>query len=871
MERSWPQNRRFDDRAERLQALTAALSEPLTPSEVAEVVVAEGLDALHARAGFVAQLSQAEDELLLIHAKGYTRPLLELYQRLPLSLMTPTTAAVLEGDLVIVRSRDELAQRFPQLLPELNSPHQAWAAAPLMLEGRALGALSLAFTEAHPLEEDAAFILSLARQCAQALERSRLWGQLKVARSRLEAVLQQMPAGVLIVETPSGKLLLGNAQVERIFQRRFPTGAEREQYFDLKGFHKDGRPYRTEEWPLARAMARGEVVTDEEIRIQRGDGSMGTLRVSAGPIRDPAGRIVASAVTFHDITERKRAEDALQLLARASREFSSHLEFQKTLETAAKVAVPTLADYCYVDIVEEGRLVRAGSAHYSQEKADWLKQDRYPPGPGQREHPVMIALRSEQPVLVDPFEPVMEGAAVDAEHFQLMQKLRPGASLSVPLIARNRTLGVLTLVMSDSGRHYGQDEIHLAEELARRCALAVDNARLFREAQDSSRLKDEFLATVSHELRTPLTPLIGWLDLLRGDNLSGTDRKLGLDTIERNVRKLLSLVDDMLDVSRIITGQLAVTLQPASLSEVIEGAIEAVRGSAQTRRISITVSLAPGPSWVLGDKKRLQQIVWNLLANAIKFTPPGGKVELTLTTEGDQARVDVRDTGEGIPPDFLPYLFDRFRQADGTPTRRHGGLGLGLAIVRHLVELHGGTVLAESKGVGQGALFTVRLPLREAPPTVVEPPLPDDAFSDTTAGTGALKERRVLVVAEPSEAGEDVARLLRQEGAEVRLATCAGALEELSKFKPHVLVSDVTTPGEDGALIARVRALGARRGGNVPAVALTPVATAEERVRALRAGFQSHVPKPVKAQELTVVVGSLAGPLRKRRSKASPS
>jgi PAS domain S-box-containing protein len=870
MDRPWPQPRRLDDRAERLQALTAALSEPLTPSEVAEVVVAEGLDALNARAGFVATLSPSEDELLLIHAKGYARPLLEHYQRQPLHSETPAIQAVQESALVLVQSREELAKRFPKLKEELHGPHQCWAAAPLLLEGRALGALSLSFSVQHPLEEDADFILSLARQCAQALERSRLYGQLKVTRGRLEAVLQQMPAGVLIVEAPSGKLLLGNAQVERIFQRRFPAGAEREQYFDLKGFHKDGRPYRTEEWPLARAMARGEVVTDEEIRIQRPDASWGTLRVSAGPIRDPAGRIVAGAVTFHDVTDRKRAEDALQLLARAGREFSSHLDYQKTVETAAKVAVPALADYCVIDIMEDGRLIRAASAHHHPEKAEWLKQDHHPPGPAMRDHPVMMALRSEQTVLMETFD---ENAALDPAQLELFRKLRPGATLFVPLTARHRTLGVLTLVMSDSGRHYIQDDIHLAEELARRCALALDNARLFREAQASGRLKDEFLATVSHELRTPLTPLIGWLDLLRSDNLSTSDRKLGLDTIERNVRKLLGLVDDMLDVSRIITGNLAINLQPSSVTEAIEAAVETARTSAQTRRITITASLEPGVGWVLGDKTRLQQIVWNLLANAIKFTPAGGKVELTLMREGDQARIDVRDTGEGIPPDFLPYLFDRFRQADGTPTRRHGGLGLGLAIVRHLVELHGGTVAAESAGVGQGALFTVRLPVHDGPRPSQEPVLAPASVAGAEAlvpSGVALKERRVLLVADKQEAVEEIAQMLRQEGAEVRTIGCAGAVDELPRFKPHVLISDVNTP-DDSTMLARIRALGARKGGNVPAVALTPGATAEERVRALRAGFQTHVPKPVKLQELTVVVGSLCGPVKKRRTpKSSP-
>jgi signal transduction histidine kinase len=281
----------------------------------------------------------------------------------------------------------------------------------------------------------------------------------------------------------------------------------------------------------------------------------------------------------------------------------------------------------------------------------------------------------------------------------------------VPLLVRNRVLGALALTTAATGRRFEPDDFRLAQELARRAGLAIENAQLYREVQDASRLKDEFLATVSHELRTPLTSILGWLHLLR----EGTPDQVAraIDTVERNAKTQARIVDDILDVSRFINGQLRLELEHVNLADILKGSIENVRPAAAARRIDISATFAPDAEATV-DPARLQQIAWNLLSNALKFTPKGGQIEVRLERDGADVILRVSDNGQGIKTDFLPHVFERFRQGDSTPRREYGGLGLGLAIVRHLVELHGGRVTAESAGEGLGSVFTVVLPVAPA-------------------------------------------------------------------------------------------------------------------------------------------------------------
>lgn len=387
-------------------------------------------------------------------------------------------------------------------------------------------------------------------------------------------------------------------------------------------------------------------------------------------------------------------------------------------------------------------------------------------------------------------------------------------------------------------------------------------------AEQANRLKDEFLATVSHELRTPLNHMLGWILLLRGGRLAPDKAAEALDTIERNARAQNRLVDDLLDVSRIVTGKLQLHIQSVVPAQVIEAAVASARPAAEARGVRLEVILDSRPGVISGDPDRLQQIVWNLVSNAIRFTPKGGRVQVRLERARSHIEILVSDTGEGIQPEFLPQVFDRFSQADSSFRRRHGGLGLGLAIVRHLVELHGGEVSASSPGLGQGATFTVRLPLTVMHRTAPVPELPEISVQSRTAveGLQRLDGVRVLVVDDEAEARLLLATILTQNGAEARTAgSMLEAISSLDTWAPDVLVSDIGMPNGDGYdLIRRVRQLNAATGRWLPAVALTAYAHTEDRMRALAAGFQMHVTKPVEPRELLRVIASLTGRLIQR-------
>jgi PAS domain S-box-containing protein len=382
-----------------------------------------------------------------------------------------------------------------------------------------------------------------------------------------------------------------------------------------------------------------------------------------------------------------------------------------------------------------------------------------------------------------------------------------------------------------------------------------------RQAEEASRLKDEFLATVSHELRTPLNSISGWAGLLRGGAVSGEQTERALETIERSARSQNQLINDLLDVSRIITGKMRLDVGPVRLGSVIEAAVESVRPSAEAKEIRLGALLDPAAGMISGDAERLQQVVWNLLSNAIKFTQKGGRVQVRLERVDSHVEITVADNGQGIKPEFLPHVFDRFRQEEGGTGRQHGGLGLGLAIVRHLVELHGGTVRVDSAGLNQGAIFTVALPI--IPIRMAEPNGKREAGYDRAAALEKLPSiggARVLLVDDDADGRELVEAMLAQGGAETRTAgSVAEALAMLDEWRPDALISDIGMPGEDGyVLIEKLRALERERGGGrLMAIALTAYARFEDRLRALSAGYQSHVTKPVDTAELLTVVASL--------------
>jgi signal transduction histidine kinase/CheY-like chemotaxis protein len=379
------------------------------------------------------------------------------------------------------------------------------------------------------------------------------------------------------------------------------------------------------------------------------------------------------------------------------------------------------------------------------------------------------------------------------------------------------------------------------------------------DAEAANRVKDEFLSTLSHELRTPLTSIIGWTSLMRSGQVRGEVQAQALETIERNARIQSRLIDDLLDLSRIISGKLLLDTREVELSAVVSDSIDVVRPAANAKGIRLTYECEPGAKTVSGDSARLQQVAWNLLSNAVKFTPDGGEVSVRLTSDGARVRLTVSDTGKGIGPEFLPHVFDRFRQADSATTRAYGGLGLGLAIVRHLTELHGGTVAAESAGEGRGAAFSVTFPLAQAPACACSAGGTADASAHNVVRAEGLAGVRVLVVDDELDTRKLISTVIAQSGAEVTACASAGeALETLKTWRPHILMSDIGMPGEDGyALIRQVRALPAERGGRTPAAALTAYARDEDRRRALAAGYQLHIAKPFSPGELIAAIADL--------------
>jgi PAS domain S-box-containing protein len=458
----------------------------------------------------------------------------------------------------------------------------------------------------------------------------------------------------------------------------------------------------------------------------------------------------------------------------------------------------------------------------------------------------------EEPAII---ERLKRGERVD--HYQTVRVRKDGQKIDISL--------TISPIRNSLGQIIGASKI--ARDITEHKRLQEELERLLEQEQSAreqsemaNRVKDEFVATVSHELRTPLNAILGWSSMLLGGKLKGDDVRRGLETIERNARLQAQLIEDILDVSRSISGKLRLDIKPVELISIIRAAVDAVRPAAEAKDIQLQLLLDPAADHVQADATRMQQIIWNLLANAIKFTPTGGFVQVKLDRVESRAQVTVTDTGEGISPEFLPYIFNRFQQGDGTTTRRHGGLGLGLAIARHLVEMHGGTIEAASEGVDKGSTFTVGIPLRSSGILVSPTPISTAPESDSNGGGRfSLKGLRILAIDDEPDVRDMLQTLLEDCGANVLTAASAKAgLEALAAWKPHVLISDIGMPEEDGySLIRKIRALSPEHGANVPAIALTGYVRVEERMRALEAGYQMFVPKPVETSELIAIIGDL--------------
>jgi PAS domain S-box-containing protein len=640
---------------------------------------------------------------------------------------------------------------------------------------------------------------------------------------------------------------------------RFKDAAEPPPFIVLK----NGLPADPEDLPMRRAARTGEI-RDEEIDIIHRDGRRMSLNVYAAPLLGDDGQPRGAVAVAIDVTERRRVEQEQRFLADASRILSASLEFETTLAELAQLAVPMFGDYCFIDVLcDDGSFNRVALVVADAARSDVADALRKYPASLGFDSPAARAIRGGEPLVVNDCPPeLLSRAAQTPEHLELLKRFGVCAFMMAPLRARGRTLGLLSVGACSSRRKYGPRDVALAADLSSRAGLALDNALLYRHAQEANRLKEDFLATLSHELRTPLNALLGWTQMLKSSALDEATRRRALDSVERNAQAQAVLINDLLDVSRVMSGKLRLEERRVDLQAVVLAAVDAVRPAVRAREIDLAVSLTPLAGDVIGDPDRLQQVVWNLLSNAVKFTPSHGRVELSVEATGGAVQIVVTDTGAGIDPAFLPHVFERFRQGDSSTTRLHGGLGLGLAIVRHLVDLHGGTVTVESEGLGRGSRFVVTLPVRHE--TSVEGV--QRAADQEAAAT--LRGVRVLAVDDDQDSRELVLLILRSAGAEVMVVSSAvTALDVVDSFNPHVLVSDIAMPGMDGYAFVRELAARQRTASPPPAIALTAYAGPEDVRRATDAGFAMHLSKPADYERLVRVIGDLAVDV----TSASPS
>ena len=609
----------------------------------------------------------------------------------------------------------------------------------------------------------------------------------------------------------------------------------------------------------------GERVEHFETLRCRKDGTRFPVSLMVSPILYDGGTVIGASKIARDISEQKRASQRAAFLAEVGAVLGGSLEYLTTLKTVADLAVPSIADWCAVDILtDERKLERLAVAHVDPAKIDLARtiRSRYEDPNSPYSAPSVV--RTGTPAMLREVSDDMIAASAkgDQERIALVRSLGLRSYMIVPLTTRGRTLGALTLATAESGRLYTEDDFRFAQDVAFRAALAVDNARAYNDAQVANRLKDEFLATLSHELRTPLNAILGYSRMLQSGMLTPDKHAHALHTVERNATSLTQIVEDVLDVSRIISGKIRLNIQSVDLPAVVSDAIATVMPAADAKQIRVQTILDPRAAPISGDPDRMQQIVWNLVSNAVKFTPKHGTVQVRLERVNSHVEIVVSDTGAGIPPDFLPHIFERFRQADSGTTREHGGIGLGLAIVRHLVELHGGTIHAVSGGHEKGSTFRVRLPImivhHEEPLERRVHPTTNLARRETQLpDLGGLS---VLAVDDDADARSLVSETLESRGARVvAVESAQEALDTLQRTRPDILLADIGMAHTDGFdLIKRIRQSSDQAIREVPAAALTAYARAEDRMKVLQSGFQMHLAKPVDPAELIVAVASLA-------------
>jgi PAS domain S-box-containing protein len=681
-------------------------------------------------------------------------------------------------------------------------------------------------------------------------ERSLLLNELERQNAFMNAVLRQVPAAIVVADATTGKLLMSNEESHRIVRHEYHAGRLLEDYgneYIVKAFRPDGTHYLAGQWPLDQAL-RGQTVVGAEIELLRSDRSKLTIRVNAGPIRIGE-EVVAAVVAFHDITQRKEIEKTARFLADASAAIASLQDREQILTRIVNVAVPTFAEFAAVVTVgPDGSFQTVAMAEADPEKIPKIleMERRYPLQRNEAHAITAVVTTGRSQLIREISDEMLRGMAKDEEHFERMRELAPISSVCVPMILRGDTLGVITFVSETPGRYYTEHDLAVAEDLAARVVTAIENARLYGELEEADQNKTRFLATLAHELRNPLAPIRNALHLLRMPSLSVEGSESVRVMAERQVVHLARLIDDLMDVARISRGRIELSKGLVDVATIVNQAVETSRQQFDERGHQLTVSLPAEPVFLEADATRLEQILWNLLNNAAKYSKPGGRIELTVARSFQDVVIRLKDSGIGIRREMLGRVFGMFVQVGDHKEHAQGGLGIGLSLVRTLVEMHGGTITAHSDGPGTGSEFVVTLPVSQAA----------TGRANSRGNAGAIGRhklpcRRVLIVDDNVDGATSLAKLLQLlHGHEVFLAHDGpAALDSVDQVRPDVILLDIGLPTMSGYEVARAARQRAR-GQDLLILALTGWGQETDRRASKEAGIDYHLVKPVDIAEL---------------------
>ncbi|MFO0968892.1 MAG: PAS domain S-box protein [Gemmataceae bacterium] len=699
-----------------------------------------------------------------------------------------------------------------------------------------------------PVRDEEGRVIGASKVARDITERKRTEAALRESDEKLRLMADTIPQMAWMAR-PDGHIFWYN---RRWYEYTGTTPEEVEGWGWQSVHDPDVLPSVLERW---RGSLASGAAFDMVFPLRGADGLFRPFLTRINPLRNDDGRILYWFGTNTDISEQKQAEERLGFLADASAALADVVDSERTLNKVARLAVPFFADWCAVDMIQtDGGLRRLATTQAELLRKDAAQRtDRPAPLPhDDSAGPARVVRSGESEMGAEIGESVLAALARDADQLQFLRRLGLHSYICVPLATRGRTLGAMTFALSGSGRRYGPAELKLAQDLAHRAAVATENARLYGELREADRRKDEFIALLAHELRNPLAPIRNGLQVMRLSEGDASAVAQARGILERQLGHMVRLIDDLLDISRISRNKMELRRSRVLLADVVSSAVETSRPIIEAARHELTVSLPTEPVCLDADLTRLAQVFGNLLTNSAKYTERGGRIWLSATREGNQVAVTVRDSGIGIPAFALPQLFDMFSQVDRSLERSAGGLGIGLALVKGLVEMHGGTVEATSPGQGKGSTFTVRLPVLESRTEASEAPV--DASERVS-----LPRRRILVVDDNRDSAHSLSLLLKLVGNEVRTVHDGlEAVEAAERFRPQVILMDVGMPRLNGYEATR-RIREQAWSGSVIIIAVTGWGQEVDKLRSRAAGCHGHLVKPVQLSDLEKLLAELTG------------